>query len=64
MIEIHDSEGRLIVVLPMRLRHYGRLACVFVDGTMVAEFPTVGEATRHARSLAQGEFVEGCGPPP
>ena len=31
MIEINDSDGRLIVVLPIRLRHAGRIACVFVN---------------------------------
>jgi hypothetical protein len=63
MIEIHDSAGRLIVVLAMRIRHAGRLACVFVDGKMVAEFPSVGEAARHARSLAQRRYEELSGSP-
>jgi hypothetical protein len=63
MIEIQDPSGRLIVVLPMRVRHAGRIVCVFVDGRMVAEYKTVGEAMRYARSLAQGEYVEQSGPP-
>jgi hypothetical protein len=53
MIEIQDSDGRLIVVLPVRLRHAGSMACVFVDGRVVGEFKTVGEAARHARELAR-----------
>ena len=64
MLEIHDSSGRLIVVMSMRIRHAGRLAYVFVDGKKVAEFRSVGEAARHARSLAQGRFIELSGPPP
>jgi len=63
MIEIQDSAGRLIVVMPMRVRHAGKAVYVFVDGRMVAEFPSVREAARHARSLAQGEYVEQSGPP-
>lgn len=63
MIEINDSDGRLIVVLPIRLRHAGRLACVFVDGKKVAEFKAVDEAARYARSIAQGEYAELTGPP-
>lgn len=53
MIEIQDNRGRLIVVLPVRLRHSGNRACVFVDGRVVGEFGTVGEAARYARSLAE-----------
>jgi hypothetical protein len=53
MIEINDSAGRLIVVLPMRLRHAGRFVCVFVDGRMVAEFRSVGEAAKYAKELAR-----------
>lgn len=64
MIEFQDSVGRLIVVLSMRVRHYGTLAYVFVDGRKVAGFPSVGEAARHARSLAQGAYVEQSGLPP
>lgn len=62
MIEIHNTSGRLIVVLPMRIRHAGRLAYVFIDGKKVAEFPTVGQAARYARSLAQGDYTESSGP--
>src|SRR4051794_28953277 len=54
MIEKQGSDGRLIVVLPVRVRHGGRVVCVFLDGRMVAEFPSVGEAARHAGELAQG----------
>jgi hypothetical protein len=64
MIELHDSVGRLIVVMSMRVRHAGKLAYVFVDGKKVAEFKTVGEAGRHARSLAQGAYVELSGAAP
>jgi len=53
MIELQDSGGRLVVVLPMRLRHGGNRACVFVDGRLVGEYGTFGEAARHARSLAE-----------
>lgn len=38
----------------MRIRHSGRMACVFVDGRVVGEFRSVGEAARYARSLADG----------
>ena len=62
MIEIQDSIGRLIVVLSMRLRHAGKAVYVFVDGRKVAEFPSFTEAARHARSLAQGRFIEQSGP--
>ncbi|MDB5350159.1 MAG: hypothetical protein JWN86_1406 [Planctomycetota bacterium] len=58
MSEIQGTDGRLIVILPVRLRHAGRLACVFVDGTMAGEFKTFGEAARYARSLAQGRCPE------
>jgi hypothetical protein len=58
MFEIHDSVGRLIVVMSMRARHAGKLAYVFVDGRKVAEFATMGEAARHARSITQGGWVE------
>lgn len=49
--------------MSMRVRHAGKAAYVFVDGKMVAEFPTFGEAAGHARSLAQGSYVESSGPP-
>jgi hypothetical protein len=58
MIELHDSAGRLLVVMSMRVRHAGKLAYVFVDRRKVAEFGSVGEAARHARSLAQGACIE------
>ena len=58
MIEFHDSVGHLIVVMSMRVRQAGKLAYVFVDGKKVAEFGSVGEAARHARSLAQGACIE------
>jgi prepilin-type processing-associated H-X9-DG protein len=63
MIEIQDSTDRLIVVLSMRVRHSGKLAYVFVDGRVVGEFPSLGEATKYARTLAQGRCVEQSGPP-
>ena len=58
MIEFHCSVGRLLVVMSMRVRHAGKLAYVFVDGKKVAEFKKVGEAARHARSLAVGDYEE------
>lgn len=58
MIEIQDSTGRLIIILSMRIRHAGRLAYVFVDGRKVAEFASMGEAARHARSLVERGCVE------
>jgi len=64
MCEIHDSVERLVVVMSMRVRHAGKLAYVFVDGKKVAEFKTVGEAGRYARSLAQGAYVELSGTAP
>lgn len=64
MIEFHDSVGRLLVVMSMRVRHAGKLAYVFADGKKVAEFKTVGEAARHARTLAQGRYIEEWGPTP
>ncbi|MFO0887713.1 MAG: hypothetical protein U0790_01055 [Isosphaeraceae bacterium] len=57
MLEFHYSVGRL-VVMTMRVRHAGKLAYVFVDGKKVAEFGTVGEAAKYARSIAQGGWVE------
>lgn len=44
--------------MSMRVRHAGKLAYVLVDGKKVAEFGTVGEARRHARSLAVGDYEE------
>ena len=64
MLEIHDSVGRLFVVLSMRVRHVGKLACVFIDGRKVAEFVSMGEAVSHARSLAEGACVEVPGAAP
>lgn len=58
MIEIQDSTGRLIVAVSMRIRHVGKLAYVFVDGRKVAQFATMGEAARHARSISQGGWIE------
>jgi hypothetical protein len=52
MYELRDQDGRLIVVLPMRTRHYGLLYCVFVDGTTVAQYRTYREAIDHAKTLA------------
>lgn len=54
MIEIHSLDDRLIVAMSMRVRHAGRAVYVFVDGRKVAEFPSVGEAARFARSLPKG----------
>ena len=58
MYEIHDSIGRLIVVMSMRVRHAGKLAHVFVDGKKVAEFATMGEGVKYAHSIAQRACVE------
>ncbi len=52
MYELQDNAGRLIVVLPMRMKHKGSIVCVFVDGHCVGEHKTVGEATKHAKTLA------------
>lgn len=49
--------------MTMRVRLAGKLASVFVDGKKVAEFKTVVEAARHARSLAQARYIEVAGPP-
>jgi prepilin-type processing-associated H-X9-DG protein len=54
MYELQDPTGRLIVVLPMTLKHYGRVNCLFIDGKCVEQYKTFGEATRHARALADG----------
>ena len=51
MYELQDSTGRLIVVFPMRMKHYGRVICVFVDGKCVADFRTFREAVQFARAL-------------
>lgn len=64
MIEFHNSVGRPLIVMSMRVRHAGKLAYVFVDGKKVAEFKTVGEAERHSRSIAQGACVELSGTAP
>ena len=58
MYELQDSTGRLIVVLPMRLKHYGRIVCVFVNGQCVAKFRTFREAAKHARGLAESVRFE------
>jgi hypothetical protein len=58
MIEVHDSVGRLLVVMSMRVRHAGKLAYVFVDGKKVAEFATMCEAAKYAWSIAQGGWGE------
>lgn len=58
MIEIQDSTGRLIVAVSMRIRHAGKRAYVFVDGRKAADFATMAEAAKYARSIAQGACVE------
>jgi len=56
MIELHDGAGRLIVVLPMSMKHYGRVVCVYINGRSVAEFRTCRETLAYARSVElQGE---------
>jgi prepilin-type processing-associated H-X9-DG protein len=54
MYELQDPTGRLIVVLPMTLKHYGRVNCLYVDGKLIAQHKTFAEAVRHARDLAEG----------
>jgi hypothetical protein len=46
----------------MRVGRSGKLAHAFVDGEKAAEFETVAEAARHARSFAQGDYTESSGP--
>lgn len=41
------------MALPVRVRHGGSGVCVFVDGMLVGEFPSVGEAVSHAWRLAR-----------
>ena len=41
------------MVLPVRVRHGGSKVCVFVEGMLVGEFTSVGEAVSEARRLAQ-----------
>lgn len=53
MIEMQDANGRLIVVLPMRMRHHGRIYCVFREGKCDAEFRTFREAVNHAKALVE-----------
>jgi prepilin-type processing-associated H-X9-DG protein len=54
MYEIRDDQDRLIVVMPIRDKHYGLLNYVFIDGHVHAQYKTFGEAARHARDLANG----------
>jgi hypothetical protein len=61
MLEMQDAAGRLIVILPMRMRHYGKLFVVFLEGKHNAEFHTMREAVSHARNLLENEVLE---PPP
>jgi hypothetical protein len=58
MLELQDAAGRLVVVMPLRLRHEGRIFCVFREGKLVADFRDPGEAARFARALAGGEACE------
>jgi hypothetical protein len=55
MYELQDKNGRLIVVMPFREKHYGRSVCVFVNGKCVGEHKSFGEAAKHARALAESE---------
>ena len=63
MIEFQDCRGRLIVILPMRMRHSPRMYCVFINGHSVAEFRTCREALAYARSLVQQGQTESLEPP-
>jgi hypothetical protein len=63
MIEFQDAAGRLIVVLPMRMRHFGKRYCVFINGKSVAEFLTCREALAYARSLVPQGQTESLEPP-
>jgi hypothetical protein len=55
MIELQDTSGRLIVVLPMRFRYSGKSYAVFLEGKLHAEYRTLKEAMDHAGSLAKSE---------
>jgi hypothetical protein len=57
MMEFQDARGRLVVVLPMRLRGSGRRFFVFRDGRYLAEFRSRGEACEYARGLAEGRIA-------
>ena len=57
MFELQANDGRLIVVLPMRLKHF-RGVCVFVNGKVVAKFPTFGEAVKYARELEESDHSD------
>ena len=63
MIELQDAAGRLIVVLPMRMRHSPRIYYVFINGKSVAEFRTCREALAYARSLVPQGQTESLEPP-
>lgn len=58
MYELLDPANRLIVVLPMRFRHSGRIYGGFVDGKTVADYRTFPEASQRARALAAGRPPE------
>ena len=56
MIELQDATCRLIVVLPMRMRHFRKRYCVFINGHSVTDFRSGREALEYARSLVpQGQ---------
>lgn len=54
----------MIVVLPMRMRHFGKRYCVFINGKSVAEFRTCREALAYARSLVPQGQTESLETPP
>jgi hypothetical protein len=63
MLELQDTSGRLIVVLPMRSRYSGKSYAVFLDGKLHAEYRTIKEAMDNARSLAKsGDSDQQPGP--
>jgi hypothetical protein len=58
MFELQADDGRLIVVLPMRMKHCGQILCVFLNGKVVATFCTFGEAVKHARTLGERGHID------
>jgi hypothetical protein len=58
MLELQDTSGRLIVMLPMRFRYSGKSYAVFLEGRLVAEYQSIREAMDHARSLARSSVEE------
>jgi hypothetical protein len=58
MLELQDTSGRLIVILPLRFRYSGKSYAVFVDGKSVAEYQSFRAAMAHAKTLAKSGVEE------